>query len=405
MKAQADNTSHPKTGLALEALGPADGEVVPLLPEIQRRVLALPTVEERAAFLRDNPAADNGAWRASAPLVLRFRAVGDTSLVRDGPWKVLIGKKPDLSDARAFAFLKGPESGPGAADGGGSVYSLEIPDANLETGARYFWKVSVRGVCGCECRPGHGCDASRTEAESPTASFETEAGGIRWITLEGKGLGNIRDLGGRIGLSGRRVRQGMIFRGCALNGKSVTRDMPGRNLLTMEDAAFLTGVLGMRTDLDLRRPGETAGLPVSPMGPGVRLVKRPSPWYNVVFADAEARRAMAENFREFCDPGGYPFYFHCTAGADRTGSLAWVLEAVLGVARRDVETDYESTFYPVVPDANPDRTFWQRFSHLDDGFAQYGGPFTPWDERIVLFLKDEGVTDGEIDTFRSIMLE
>lgn len=41
-----------------------------------------------------------------------------------------------------------------------------------------------------------------------------------------------------------------------------------------------------------------------------------------------------------------PVYFHCTAGADRTGTLACVLEGLLGMSQSDIDKDYElTTFY------------------------------------------------------------
>ena len=101
-----------------------------------------------------------------------------------------------------------------------------------------------------------------------------------------------------------------------------------------------------------------------------------------------------------------PVAFHCIGGSDRTGALAYVLNGVLGVSRQELETDWESTFYPNIPDQchpnEPD--FWCRESHFNDGFSKYGDANTTWNDRIVLYLKDCGITDAEIETFRKIML-
>ena len=40
-----------------------------------------------------------------------------------------------------------------------------------------------------------------------------------------------------------------------------------------------------------------------------------------------------------------PVYFHCTAGADRTGTLACVLEGILGMSQSDIDKDYELTCF------------------------------------------------------------
>jgi len=47
---------------------------------------------------------------------------------------------------------------------------------------------------------------------------------------------------------------------------------------------------------------------------------------------------------------GNPVYFHCTYGADRTGTVAYLLEALLGVPYENRAEDFElSTFWGMVP--------------------------------------------------------
>ena len=172
----------------------------------------------------------------------------------------------------------------------------------------------------------------------------------------------------------------------------------------VEDVKYLTGTLVIKTDLDLRSDGEIGGMKESPLGAGVAFIKRSSQCYKGIFTDS-GKKVMAENFRVFCRPENYPIYFHCIGGADRTGSLAYVLNGVLGVDRHEMETDWESTFYPSIPDSNPDPNFWCRESHFNNGFAKYGKDGDSWNRRIELYLLDCGVTKEEIESFRSIMLE
>ena len=73
--------------------------------------------------------------------------------------------------------------------------------------------------------------------------------------------------------------------------------------------------------------------------------------------------------------------------------------------RHELEADWESTFYPRIPDANPDPHFWCRESHFNNGFSKYGKEGDSWNRRIELYLLDCGVTQDEIKAFRSIMLE
>jgi hypothetical protein len=193
------------------------------------------------------------------------------------------------------------------------------------------------------------------------------------------------------------------YGGCTLNGDSQTGDIPGKIRLMPDDIVYMTDVLGIKTDLDLRTTGETGGLVVSPLGKGVNYIHRSSQSYKWLFTDKDGGKAMADNFRVFCDKANYPIYFHCSGGADRTGSLAWVLNAVLGVSRHETETDWEVTFYPDMPDANPGD--WRGEHHFDEGFGKYGDADTPWNERIVLYLKSLGITEKEIETVRAILLE
>ena len=388
----------------LEPVSPIEGKAVQLVPDDQKQVMNLPTLEARLDFVKDNKKhAKSEWWKRSVPLVLKVRATAGEK----GPWKIEIGKAADLADARVWYVNDAKidkATGREAEGGAAKAYAaIEVPMANLEIAARYYWRVSCRGRCGFGCHRNHGCKACKSMTVSPISTFTTEDFAPRWIAVEGR-VKNFRDLGGRIGLGGWRVRQGMAYRGQGLNDNSVTGEAQGRNRLTVEDVRYLTGTLGIKTDLDLRGIGETADLEISPLGERVKLIKRSSSCYKGIFTEG-GMKIMAENFRTFCDRANYPIYFHCIGGADRTGALAYVLNAVLGVDRHQLETDWESTFYPRIPDSNPDPEFWCRESHFNDGFGKYGAADTPWNERVILYLKACGVTDAEIETFRGIMLE
>ena len=389
-------------------LSPVGGAQVQLVPDAQKKVMNLATLDERLKLFEEDR--KNGKklrhdpfWRKALPVVLKLK----TTKGENGPWKVLIGKKDDLSDARAW-YLKTTETDKASGRekaGSASVgeVKIEVPLANLEIGTHYYWKVVCRGRCGFGCGPRHGCKECKTIVETPISDFVTEDFAPRWIAIEGP-VANIRDFGGRMTSSGRRVKQGMAYRGQGLNYNSVTGEVQGRNRLTVEDVKYLTGTLGIKTDLDLRGLGETADLKESPLGPSVKFVLRSTSAYRGIFEE-HGKKVMAENFRTFCDEKNYPIYFHCIGGADRTGSLAYIMNCVLGVSRHEAETDWESTFYPRIPDANPDPNFWCRESHFNKGLSKYGRPEDSWQRRAELYLLDCGVTEDEIARFRKIMLE
>ena len=387
---------------AVEIVSPRDGQVVTLLPDAQREVMSLTTQKARSAYLkryRETVGPEQRAtdWHRTKPLVLRWKPEAGEK----APWEISLASRPDFSDARFF--YGSPLALPVRTDAAG-VAEVSVPATNLELGRTYYWRVAcnymcgkwghVRGKCGC---------TNVVEKTSATAKFVTDDQAPRWIATEGR-VGNVRDLGGRRTADGHRVRQGLIYRGQGLDDGSATGERPGRNKMTVEDVRLFTEQLGIRTDLDLRMPLETGGLTESPLGAGVRYVQRESECYRGIF-HRHGMKTMAENFRVFCNRENYPIYFHCRDGADRTGALAYVLNGILGVSRQELETDWESTFYPMVPDDNPDGNYWRRLSHLDHGFSKYGKDGDSWSRRIELYLQDCGVTEAEMRAFREIMLE
>lgn len=157
---------------------------------------------------------------------------------------------------------------------------------------------------------------------------------LRWIrTSAGATAWNVRDLGGWA-CDGGAVKYGLLIRG----GK-----------LAAADRAVLVGELGIQHDLDLRgREGGGAddepSMTASPLGGDVWYTRTQQyAWYAltpVATWQTYLRCVIdAVTHRE-------PVYFHCTAGADRTGTLACVLEGLLGMSQSDIDKDYElTTFY------------------------------------------------------------
>ena len=390
---------------AVVPVSPVGGEVFLLLPEAQRKVLAGKTRAERQRVLKGlDVRATCKSWRRQRPLVLAWK----TTAGEDGPWRIRLSEKSDLSDAREIWLEKDWAKKGGKDASGAQAWSYEVPFANLDLGKTFYWQVWSNVAC-----PGHDCGFTYPDTckcgrakhgnISSVASFATSSEPPRWIKLEGK-TKNVRDLGGWKAGDGRRVRTGMAFRGQGLNENSVAGRDRGRIRLTVEDVAYMTGTLGIKTDLDLRGSKETALMDGSPLGPLVTFVHRSSPYYSGMF-HTSGKKTMAKNFRVFCDRKNYPIYFHCIGGADRTGSLAYVLNGVLGVEKEDLERDYESTFYnegdiPGVEDPKHGRGT----QHFDEGFAKYGKPSDTLQRRIELYLLDCGVTEKEIAAFRSIML-
>ena len=163
---------------------------------------------------------------------------------------------------------------------------------------------------------------------------------VLWYDVEG--ARNVRDIGGWTGLRTRRV-----FRGTALNSKPNHRQYE----LTERGRAVMRGEMGRASDLDLRGEiaeyGEDAKTK-SPIGEGVQLLSRPVSSYVETCTSPRSAKAFAAALRVFADEKNYPVYVHCAGGADRTGTVCFLLETLCGVSLEDATIEYELTsFSPV----------------------------------------------------------
>jgi protein-tyrosine phosphatase len=165
-----------------------------------------------------------------------------------------------------------------------------------------------------------------------------------------EGAHNFRDLGGYASHLGGTTRWGVLYRA------------GGLHLMTDTDLAELER-LDVRTVIDLRRDDERALMP-DPV-PTVHiclmsrvLENRPMPEHGslvdhdhgVAFMQSlytglleHAAVEIGQLFRTIAEAGGQPTVFHCTAGKDRTGTVAALLLLWLGVDREDVLDDFELT--------------------------------------------------------------
>lgn len=159
---------------------------------------------------------------------------------------------------------------------------------------------------------------------------------------------NFRDAGGYRTADGQWVRMGVLYRTGELSK------------LTDADVARLRR-LGIRTDYDLRAPGERAkapdrlpqdtryvvadvtgedvGLPATPEQAAALMTEGNREY---VSRDS-ARTAYGALFRDAANPAVHALAYHCTAGKDRTGWASAALLTALGVDRGTVMRDYLAT--------------------------------------------------------------
>lgn len=103
-----------------------------------------------------------------------------------------------------------------------------------------------------------------------------------------------------------------------------------------------------------------------------------------------------------------PVYFNCAAGADRTGTVACVLEAILGMDQSDIDKEYELTsFYSgTLSDATARRRDENEWKDLIAGICAKApsGSENKIRDGAVRFALDLGFTIDEINDFRSAVI-
>ena len=260
-------------------VAPADGATVPLLKDGHKSFLDSDRTARRKVFADEKGRKEmKKVGDRPAKVLLEWRG-------GQGPWRVVVKRE---ADGKVFFTGDSEET------------KLELE--NLEIACKYTWIVSESG---------------RTAAK---ASFVTEDRAPRMIHVSG--VPNMRDIGGRVGLDGRRVKQGLVYRSAGLNDNAnryYTKDeilklhaegrlvesvpemskkdaqkieerlkpgskkqpdlkhlvkewRPGKKRLGSHSRAYLIETLGLKTDIDLRTDRECYGMKGSPVGDAVKWV-------------------------------------------------------------------------------------------------------------------------------------
>lgn len=240
---------------------------------------------------------------------------------------------------------------------------------NLESGTTYYWRVK------------------NPREESEVFSFKTQDVFPRFIYVDG--TTNVRDIGGYVTGEGKRIKQGLLYRGAEL-------DM--HTCITEDGKRTMRDVLGIKTEIDLR--GEAVGFTnESPLGNDVSFVQLHMRAYES-YVEEENRENMVKVFDILSDEKNYPVYFHCWGGADRTGCLAFTLEAILGLEEEKLMQDFELTCLSRL--GNVKNRDDEDFAAMVKVLREKGNT---WRERMTNFLVECGVPEENIDRVRGIMLE
>lgn len=170
--------------------------------------------------------------------------------------------------------------------------------------------------------------------EDLTAGTIHTTGQLRHLRID-SGF-NVRDIGGYMTSSGKRLLYGKIYRGSEVDNGFAAE-------MTAEDAGKLYA-LGIRTQIDLRLPTNIKGnklLTESHIGENVEYLPLPMTDNDSLLTKYphEYKKAFEHIYNTL--KKGNAVYVNCTYGADRTGLLCLLIEALCGVALPDLYKEYE----------------------------------------------------------------
>jgi protein-tyrosine phosphatase len=187
---------------------------------------------------------------------------------------------------------------------------------NLKVDTKYYWTV-------------FGKDSTNIVAASAVSTFKTPDLWPRMLYIDG--TKNVRDIGGMTTPGSKLIRQGLFFRGSELN-QTYTVTPKGLDQLYR---------LGIVCEIDLRYSSENPRIvmpwilryirPVNEDGSGVE---------SYLYGLKNTTVSIRDVFKEMAIAQNYPIYLHCRIGADRTGTIAAMLEALLGCSEQQMGLDY-----------------------------------------------------------------
>ena len=215
---------------------------------------------------------------------------------------------------------------------------------------------------------------------------------------------NSRDLGGWKTQDGRTVAYRKLYR-C---GKIIGEDFTSVyiNKAGREDAR----ALGIGAELDLREEGKMPEY--SPLGPGVTFCAPGFPLGGTTMLGkyqpqvAQSFHFIVRSLRE-----GRGVLFHCSAGRDRTGTMAALLLGVLGVSEGDIGKEYELTYFAPrgysMYSKYPDEYYHTRINGIQNScrYIRKNYKNSSFQEGCEKYLLEIGVSQREIEDFKNLVLQ
>ena len=317
-----------------------------------------------------------GNYDNSVPAEVRFEV--DDSIKNDG-FKVRCWPKGEKRHYREVL----------AMDGAAQFY-------NLKRGTQYEW-----------------CVISSSGKKSGVGTFKTDEY-VRFLSC-GK-LFNVRDCGGWTTLDGKKVKQGLLYRGGEINEKQF--DMNHTKNVTEEGKEIFVKDLGIKRQIDLRNDNEAHDMTYCPMNrDGAKESDPDFVYYTRLEIDSYSNglnTKVYQNNIKTCfeqyltNIDNEPIYCNCYGGADRTGTLCFLVGAILGMSYTDLIIDYEATSFSNNYKAHNVNQSYSKWPDMIDSIKKWSfyDETKPLKEIIETYLTTVcGVSASSIEKIREIMLE
>ncbi len=246
---------------------------------------------------------------------------------------------------------------------------------NLKTDTQYYFCINIT--------------FTNDTQTSVSGSFKTDVG-PRILNVDG--VYNIRDIGAWTTETENIIKQGLLYRGCELDGSSESSYK-----ITQDGINTMLTVLGIKTDMDLRAEAEvTNGTNI--FGVAVNHKYYSAAMYSDIFSSDKNAESIRKVFSDLADENNYPVYLHCSNGHDRTGTICYLLESLLGVTEENKMKDYllSGLHHSDISEET------EEMNKFIAALKEYKG--ATMQEKVENYLISVGVTPNEISRIKNIFL-
>ena len=225
--------------------------------------------------------------------------------------------------------------------------------------------------------------------------FYTTDLGPRFMKIDD--VRNVRDLGGYKTSSGKTLVQGIAYRG---GGLTVPPKGGQPNEISEDGKKYMSEVMGIKSEIDFRTANESGiTLEQGSVIPGATLTYITINAYAYTF---DYDDEYLQFFTMLADKNNYPFYIHCTGGADRTGSAIFLLHTMLGVSDLECLQGFELTSFSSyglrdTQSSDSYKDSWDAFMAKLDTYAG-----NTKQEKVETWVRSIGVTQTQIDAIKAI---